>query len=218
MTAASVNAFDVLSNGHTCGQGSSVNADFSSSSSNAAACGSHSGGVSELSQQGAGEEKAGEANGWQPQRKQRKQRRATAPAACVLEPAAGSSNHAAACDVSMYLSACQTEEKYQTLHREPTAVRLAPAVKKASLADNAAVQSPNAAGGRAVLLKAQSLVPQETPGGIGEDAELLAAAGRTLHQRSSSQPPELLHGRVSPTSFTPPFIPCGRSSVLQPKS
>lgn len=215
--SASANAFDVLSNGHTGGQGS-VNADYSPSSSYAAAGGSHCGGKSRSCQQGAvGEESTGNAEGWQPQRKQRRQRRATAPAAGLPESAAGSSNRAPACDVSMSLSACQAEKKYQTWHPVPTAVRTALAVTKPSLADDAGAHSPNAAEGGARLLKAQSLVPQETPGElIGYDAKLLAASGRTLHQRSTSQPPGLLHGRVSPppTSFTPLIISYGGSSVL----
>lgn len=215
--SASANAFDLLSKGHSGGQGS-VNADYSPSSSNAAAGGSHSGSKSRPCQQGAaGEENPGNAEGWQPQRKQRRQRRATTPAAGVPESAAGSSNCAAACDVSMNLSLCQAEKEYQTWHPVPTAVRTAPAVKTASLADDVGVQSLNAAEGGARLLKAQSLVPQETPGElIGEDAKLLAASGRTLHQRSTSQPPGLLHGRVSPppNSFTPLLISHGSSSVL----
>lgn len=215
--SATANAFDVLSNGHTGGQGS-VNAEYCPSSSNAAAGGSHSGGKSGRCQQGAPEEEnAGNAEGWQPQRKQRRQRRATAPAVGVPESAAGSSNRAAACDGSVSLSLCQAEKQYQTWHPVPTAVGTAPAVKTASLADDAGVQSPSAAEGGARLLKAQSLVPQETPGElIGEDAKLLAASGRTLHQRSTSQPPGLLHGRVSPpsTSFIPLLVSYGCSSVL----
>lgn len=216
--SASANAFDVLSNGHTGGQGSVI-ADYSPSSSNAAAGGSHSGIKSRPCQQGAaGEEDTRNAEGWQPQRKQRRQRRATTPAAGVPESAAGSSNRAAACDVSMNLSLCQAEKEHQTWHPVSTAVRTAPAVKTASLADDVGVQSPNTAEGGAKLLKAQSLVPQETLGElIGEDAKLLAASGRTLHQRSTSQPPGLLHGRVSPppTSLrTPLLISHGSSSVL----